>query len=298
MVDPELLSKVLCFYAFRPPEEHKALDPDKGIDYPRYKLGIDTIDSHVLMGGGYGMTLIAAESGAGKSFLSYGIAARAVTDADPWQVIVWDFENSEKQVRSRLHAGMMGCGETEGWSQRHLARHGGDLHIREGLPGLTLMQVAKWVAYMLDPMRRTLVIIDSINRFAQYLGRETKRDYFRSIEDIYLWAMMVKRMTQGHISFVLMSETNKSGGAKGRWDFAPDLSISITKKGESRRKIVVRKSRDGGDGLDLGAHYFNTKLACFEHIEERLTTPKQAVSSAFSAAPDGKVLELFPERRR
>lgn len=94
--------------------------------------------------------------------------------------------------------------------------------------------------------RRVLVVLDSINSIVN-LG---SGNYFTALRDFGLWAMSSRRATQGDVSWLIISEANSKGNAKGEaLPYWADVSIKLVKKTDHVVEIIIDKSRrTAGEG--------------------------------------------------
>ena len=94
------------------------------------------------------------------------------------------------------------------------------------------------------------------------------------MKDYALCSMLSRRMSNGAASFLLVSETNQAGGAKGgKLEFWADVVLKLKKASTTSTGIVpvamelVASRRTGGEG-PLGTYYRNQQACRFQTQEE------------------------------
>lgn len=260
------LRRILTIDAFKTSLEHEPMHPDQGVVFPRWPTGIPSVDDHVSIGGGCGLTTFAGDKGAGKSTAGYAATAHALVAG--WQVFYFDGENSDLQAKLRLQGAFEYLG-VQDWMSTHLAKHGGLLHPRKMRPGISVQHIADYVAMSHEPLCRVLIVIDSVSRYTDFsVTSDSSSAYWGAQRRLVQWAMLVKDMTIGDVSLLLIAETNQSGESKGRsLGYASDLELSIRKHAGLERELRVLKARDGGEG-SLGTHHLAPRFSRFERITD------------------------------
>jgi hypothetical protein len=195
---------------------------------------IDYIDHNC--GGFYGMTVVAAEPGTGKTFLGIANAIEAAA-TQQWQVVMFAAEDDYDGFRDRFN--------------RYLNANPASktcipyLHFHSVGKGQTPRSLTDTVMHAVDinadiPI---LIVMDSINSIVNLGGG----NYLKSLSDFGLWAALSRRISEGDVSFFITSETNKSGEAKGEalpyWadvylqmkkvkgsDFIVDMTLAKTRR--------------------------------------------------------------------
>ncbi|MFZ2804288.1 MAG: hypothetical protein WA001_03620 [Patescibacteria group bacterium] len=161
---------------------------------------IEALD-RMLLGGLYGVTAIASEGKVGKSTLAIASAIKAAATLNR-QVKYFNGELSVTEFEDRMQRFLRehpDCADAEQMLEVYHVGRGvspESIFLRcEENPGAEAM----------------LVVLDSINTIATLSGRS----YFPALDALGIWAMMARRYSDGAASFLLVSETNKSGGIKG-----------------------------------------------------------------------------------
>lgn len=223
----------------------------------RWPSNIDYIDFHC--GGFYGLTVILGGMKTGKTMMAIGSCIEAAA-TEEWQVIYFCAELDQHEVALRLN--------------RYFTAHPASkscqdfLHVifvgKGQTPEMIQFQIEAVTAADGPPI---LVCMDSINTITEMSGR----DYLRTLRDYSLWAMLSRRMSNGAASFLIVSETNQIGGAKGgKLEFWADQVIKLTAKhqGGAAGLVPVKlqlmaSRRTGGEG-DMGIYLRNQRTCRFQ----------------------------------
>jgi predicted ATP-dependent serine protease len=230
----------------------------------RWPSNIEYIQDHC--GGFYGMAVILGGMKTGKTLMALGSCIEAAA-TEEWQVVYLCAELDQHEVAMRLnryfnaHPSSRSCEDF--------------LHVvfvgRGQTPEMIQFQVEMVTAADGPPI---LICMDSINTITEMSGK----DYLRTLRDYALWAMLSRRMSNGAISYLIVSETNQIGGAKGgKLEFWADQVIKIEskKKGGVSGLVPVKLNlmasrRTGGEG-DMGIYLRNQQTCRFQ---PETTAPK------------------------
>jgi hypothetical protein len=88
---------------------------------------------------------------------------------------------------------------------------------------------------------RVLFVLDSINTVANLSGS----NYLRELERLTLWSMQVRKISNGEVGALVVSEKNKGGGPIGaKLNYAADVILNMS-----------RGKTDGYVGFDLTSRY-------------------------------------------
>lgn len=228
---------------------------------PRWPSSIAEIDADELMAGFYGLVMLTGSWGQGKSMVALGSAIEAARAG--WRVLYYDSENEGREIGDRI------CRYTGQHEREWMASLSPLYTHRKFRRGMTLRHLAEEVALRIEctTAQRLLLVIDSVNKLAEYTARETRGlDYFGALADIYLWAMAVRDLSCGRIGIILLNEANREGNAKGGRDFDSDMSVKLSATHERGVvEIDVIKSRQGGAG-PLGRYTRNWRRCRFERV--------------------------------
>lgn len=225
---------------------------------PRWPSTLDDVDR--IAGGFYGVTVIAGETGVGKSSLAFASACEAARAG--WTVAYCNSELDANTVRHYLRRWLPGRREIEDVMRR--------LRVVNVGPGVTLPKVHAEVVAALEwdsrPPERLLIVLDSVNTIAELAqGGEGVETYFSELRRWLLWAMECRRKSGGLISVIAVSETNAKGETKGRKaDYVADMVLHMHRGDtEGYVKVKVAKGRYSGT-QDLGALYFDHRTGQFK----------------------------------
>lgn len=205
-------------------------------DPHRWPSTLDQLDSRC--GGFPGITYLAAPPKVGKSLLALASALEAAASME-WRVVYINAELTR--------------GETDERVDRYITHRPG---AEDALPflrvvhvsrGLTLERLHEAILCSLEPDElRVLVVVDSINRIADFAGRE----YFRTLTELGTYLMTARRLSEGAVSGLIVSELNKRGTDKGdKGSYLADMLVRMKPGREAHWvEIDVLHARHGGDG--------------------------------------------------
>jgi len=225
---------------------------------PRWPSTLEEVDR--VAGGFYGVTVIAGETGVGKSSLAFSSAIEAARAG--WTVAYCNSELDAGTVRYYLKRRLP-------W-KAHLNDVLRRLRIVNVGPGVTLPQVSHEIFAALDwdyrSPERLLIVLDSVNTIAELAqGGEGVETYFSELRRWLLWAMECRRKSGGLISVIAVSETNAKGETKGRKaDYVADMVLHMHRGDtDGYVKVAVVKGRYSGR-QDLGAMFFDWRTGEFK----------------------------------
>jgi len=183
-------------------------------------------------GGFYGLSVLVGKKGLGKTLLALGSCLEAAATRD-WQVVYFSAELDQQELAVRIG--------------RYFERHAGSVdavgffHAIHLGKGHTLEDLCRMVEERTDPSGpRILVCIDSVTTAA----RLARRNFLFELEQLSLWSMLARRMSSGLASFLLVSEENKLGGAKGgALEYWADVVLKLAKPQGPGVDLVLEKSR-------------------------------------------------------
>lgn len=225
---------------------------------PRWPSTLGDVDA--VAGGFYGVTVIAGETGVGKSSLAFASAIEAAQCG--WTVAYCNSELDAHTVKVYLMRRLR--------SRRSVQEILRRLRVVNVNPGVTLLSVSAHVEAALEwdyrPPERLLVVLDSVNTIAELAqGGEGVETYFSELRRWLLWAMECRRKSGGMISFIVVSETNAKGETKGRKaDYVADMVLNL-QRGDTPGYVKVRVVKGRYSGTqDLGAMYFDHRTGEFK----------------------------------
>lgn len=187
-----------------------------------------------------GVVTIAGGPSAGKSYFAIGTAIdNALDPDDPWEVFYFSCEMSRDYVvdRALRAAASIDLSAYECASPQHRARAASWAAATPVPPrfvlvnvniGVTMEQVVEFLAEQVGDTP-TLVVLDSISSLVDNMS-DVDGDSFgmTNLKHVQRYATTVRRMTRGHIAWLILSELNREGRAKGRsLDHRSDLALSM-----------------------------------------------------------------------
>lgn len=180
-----------------------------------------------------GVTFLTGGPSAGKSWWAIGSSISAARSG--WRVLYLASEMHPKNVMERAVAYCDGP-VPDGWD------------IVQVDYGASVAELVGRVCEYLDG-RRMLIVLDSINSFVDQssVSVENSADVHRigPLKQIVMWALNVRRATEGSVSFLMLSEKNAAGETKGRFgDHKADMvcTIEVDRDRHLVRKLAVVKS--------------------------------------------------------
>jgi len=229
-------------------------EPEPPIFYPS---NLTWVDANV--GGWYGLSVITAEKGTGKTMLALAAAIEAAASGE-WQVVHFlaedDYDGFIERFENymREHPGAADCYER--------------LHVVTVGKGQTPMTLTHTISEVidLDLDLPVLVGIDSVNSVVNLSGK----NYLQQLAQFGLWAMYARRESRGNCAFLITAESNKRGEAKG--ENLPYWADVVLKMKKTREKNVVemvldKSRRTKGEGK-MGKYYRVWHTGEFKHADE------------------------------
>ena len=195
-----------------------------------------------------GVTILSGPPSSGKSYLAVASAVQAAWSG--WDVVYLSAEMADRPMAKRFRA------YCEGPAPERL--HHVDVSF-----GASVENLLDWIEPLLSD-RNALVVFDSLSSFADQSEQQPGDDPHQIglLKRIVMWSVNVRRATNGQIAFLLLSEINKEGRAKGRFaDHKADLAISMQTSAEHSvlKRITVTKGWEYQSGemgefaLDVGS---------------------------------------------
>ncbi len=216
------------------------------------------------MGGFYGFSSITGFPGLGKSMvaISSGLSAAA----DGWQVVHFFAENDLDDISERVNIYLDTHPEVISTVERNYYPHAVGFGQTPRSLFDTVRNTIDWMSDL-----PVLVVIDSANSVVN-MNKQTK--YLEGLKDIGMWAMASKRLSCGAASFLITSEANKTGAARGEGiPFWADVDLRLARVEGSKRlvRFEMPKTRRF-EGMELGVFMRDWGRGEFlvqEEIEER-----------------------------
>jgi predicted ATP-dependent serine protease len=253
--------------------ERRRLAP--GPELTRYPSSIAEIDGDPNARGFYGLTVVAGETGVGKSTIGLGAAIEAalLPEAERWKVAYFEAELDDATVFQMVQRK---TGKTQDWLAENL--YPAFDYFTVGF-GASAEQIVR-NCIVSATRAKLLVVLDSINTIAnKALGEERGSGYFQFMRDLTGWALEARRDSLGDIAFLVLSETNKDGATKGRGaDYWADFVLNVRLATQERDAVKLRVLKGRYSGRrDLGLYVLDWRSG-------RLLT-EQALADVPAPAP-------------
>ena len=193
-----------------------------------------------------GVVIVAGVPSSGKSYLALASGIDAALAG--WDVLYLSCEMSERVLAKRVIAcALSGIPET--------------FHHVDVSYGASVEGLLEWVEARVTE-RPTLVIFDSVSSFCDQAEQLDSDDPhgLTLMKKLVMWAINVRRATDGQVSFVLLAEANREGRARGRTaDHKADLALLMESddKNDAIKNLRVTKAweyatgRVGEFGIDV-----------------------------------------------
>jgi hypothetical protein len=232
-----------------------------------------------------GCVAISGEPSAGKSYVAISTAVDAAIAG--WDVYYLSCEMHQDLIRDRAARAVASHGmrEHDFASQLRRTRAIDDAkrvrlpetwnHIDVGLD-VTVEMIVEMLADHVSH-RPTLVVFDSLSSFVDSMcDPGTKGDTFgmADLRHVTRWLVGTRKLTHGHLAFLLLSELNKEGRAKGRFlDHRCDTALSMkTDPEESRHKTIEITKNWWGMSGTLGTYFLDWELGRLVYQPEDVPT--------------------------
>jgi len=191
------------------PQRKPVVDPEAvHVEYPRIATSIEELDEKT-GGGAYGLTILAGDSGVGKSTVALNTALAA--KAGGWDVIyvAAEMDQADYEVRASRFTGRTVEGlRAEGLMPRVA-------HIADGLDLDSLIDLL-----LMAPTNQTeryLIVLDSITKAAAYIDHGNgPHSLFEAMNALTRMGEGAVRFGDKRIAVLMTSELNKDGAALGR----------------------------------------------------------------------------------
>ena len=206
---------------------------------PRFQTSLSALEK--LTRGGYGLTTVGGDAKAGKTLFALGTAISAAMQG--WRVVYFNAELDEAEI---LLAVMRYCeGSVPDIVRANLTIISPDFTFQ---PADAVRRVQEAVRF---GDTRVLICLDSINALVDMASGGDGGDYWAANATWRNFAVRATRLSQGRLAFLVVSETNKDGGIKGRsLEFKSDLVVRIQKDKDESDGVTIdvthsRSTRSG-----------------------------------------------------
>lgn len=219
-----------------------------------------------------GATVLSGAPSSGKSYLAISTALDAC--AMGWEVFYLSAEMHNALVRDRAARAQATHGASEWNLIDNDFRAAALENAQRGRLPETFHTIDVGIGVTLDALlehlianmtaRPTLVIFDSLSSFVDNMVAVQGSDTFKmaDLREVMKWIVNVRRLTSGKVAFLLLSELNREGRAKGRFvDHRCDVAISMRPDEDagSVKHIAVTKSWWGPTGT-VGAFFLDWEM--------------------------------------
>ena len=211
-----------------------------------------------------GVVTAAGEPSSGKSYFAIACGVdNAMNPKRPWDVFYLNCEMSADYVIDRALRAAASSDLTAYECQSQDRRADAVAWAKEiEIPGrftrvdieigVTMPEIIEYLAEVVGDLP-TLVIMDSISSLVDNM-EEVAGDSFgmSNLRVVQKYATAVRRLTKGHVAWLILSELNKEGRAKGRsLDHRSDMAIAMSpdKDRGHIKNLRVTKSWFGPTGL-------------------------------------------------
>lgn len=194
-----------------------------------------------------GMTVVVSDPGAGKSTLAMASALEAAATGD-WHVVYLAAEDRQNTIEQRIRNYVSAHPHTAKPSAIDLF----PFVVGRGQTPPTIMGEIEWTLERCrDKSRRLLLVLDSVNSIVNLNANGA--GYLKQLTWWGTWAQTATRDSLGDIGFLVISEKNKSGRAKGEGiDYWADSVVTLTPQGQFEVNIALGKQRHSAGFSDLG----------------------------------------------
>lgn len=226
-----------------------------------------------------GATVLAGAASAGKSILAMETAIHACSAG--WEVFYLSCEMHEDIVFDRAIRALAGSQLSQSEWNDQLAKNRAllsckTLKIPENLfvvnvdVGVTIEAVVEMLCQSVTD-RPTLVVLDSISSFVDNLEEDDRNDPFKmkALRDVVKLCVATRRLTHGHVAWLLLSELNKEGKAKGRFlEHRCDFGLAMESHKEHSHLKTIRVSKSWWSPIgELGDFVLEYELCHLRRLE-------------------------------
>lgn len=256
-VDPKRFKQIMLEKALESPRtvlDYTSHEAYKHRQRPIFYGGLANLEPPLIW---QGCVVVSGAPSAGKSYLS--IATGVDAAASGWDVFYLSCEMSQETIRDRAARAVASTGvEGRDIIQDRTARSAIAERARQvRLPdrfmivdvgiGVTIQAIIEFLAgYVTE--RPSLVILDSISSLVDNMAVDSGDSFgMASLREVTRWAVGVSKLSFGQIAFLILSELNKEGRAKGRaldhrCDFA--LAMESSDEEDHARVKTIRTTKN------------------------------------------------------
>lgn len=206
------------------------------VEPPRIPTSIRRLND-LTNGGAYGFTVLAGDSGVGKSTLAFNLALEAHNDPkDPWRVLYVAAEMDAQDYQDRA-CRYFGIPKHE--TRRVLERLPLIAHVSDGVRLESIYDLVMTLPD--DATRRILIVIDSLTKVAAFTDQgDGGHSFFAAMAKLTRLCEAAVRFGERRIATVVTSELNKDRESLGRRiTYASSLEVRISQAKDDPRAIYV-----------------------------------------------------------
>ncbi len=247
-----------------------------------------------------GCIAISGEPSTGKSYVAISTAIDAALAG--WDVFYLSAEMHKDILRDRAARAVASSQMKDfDWRDQRKRTEALTLAKRVRLPdtwnhldvgiGVTIEDIVTMLSETITA-RPTLVVFDSLSSFVDAMDDGKGGDTFgmSALRHVTKWVVGTRKLTHGHIAFLLLSELNKEGRAKGRFlDHRCDTAYSLTKdpENENLKGIRITKNWRGRTG-DLGSYLLDWEMGRLVKVTDGSgdSSPKQTTTNPATETED------------
>lgn len=234
----------LCLTASGQLDDQNLRLPPSQTQSPRFPIGIEWFDQYPRQGG-YGVTMLGAGPKVGKSLMALRCACMSA--AQHWTVVYFNAEMTRSQVAVRFNGIMETLTETQ---RAGVLERLQMVHVDQTV---TLDALALRIDHAVrEDTVALLVVLDSLQSITAWIDA----DFFDALRDVSRYLVRLRRLTEGVVSALVVSELNKAGGLKGgnTLEHWADYVITAKRGPQDSVELAAKYGREGGEGV-AGRHY-------------------------------------------
>lgn len=253
----------------------KRLDQVDAGNAPRWPSNLSFIDN--MTGGFYGFSVCAGFPNLGKSTIALASAIEAAASLE-WNVLFLNAELADEELGRRL----------DQYLAVHPSAEDAVDHMRiVSVPrGFRIEDIQIEAQSICGDDRPILTVIDSINTCAQLMGG----NYLDSLRELCLFCMMSRRISRAAASFLVVSELNRGGQAKGmNLEYWADMVIRLTggkQKGWIDIRLAKTRATQGEDAKHKHVRVHHSSRFLREHEFAAMGSERLAVVGQNDEDPD------------
>ena len=207
--------------------------------HPLFPVGLVQPSSAQILRYLPGAVVLSGSPSAGKSYLAISTSVDACL-LGGWDSFYFSCEMHEdifrdRAARAAASAGLDESRALDGWYRQGLIDRAKTFRFPENFHYINVeigVRMKDVLQYLHDHVtaRPALVVFDSLSSFVDSMAEERGTDAFKmkDLREVVRWIVSARRLTHGHIAFLLLSELNKEGRAKGRFvDHRCDVAIAM-----------------------------------------------------------------------